>query len=142
MTGRPSKGNAMLSSLSLLMLLAVQTVDPAATPASVAAVAPEAVQPAASGKLCYARRIIQKDQPPFDFQLILPAGKASLATEKGYAPVACSNDATRLRIFRDKMCEMGAKDDAVQARTIAVLGIDPRAMCAAAKELKDADGGQ
>lgn len=90
-----------------------------------------------SSKSCLTKHIVQKDGPAFDFEVIVPSAKQALAKDAGYSPVPCSSDAGKAAKYRDTVCDGAQGNDAVRNRWIAVLGIDPRKMCPAAREAVD-----
>lgn len=84
---------------------------------------------------CMARTTTQKENPNWSFVVPVPAANQADFAAKGFAPAACAGLHVNLAKFRADACDLARSNDAVQARTEQVLGVDARKLCAAAKLL-------
>jgi hypothetical protein len=82
---------------------------------------------------CMARTTTQTEHPNWQFLVPVPIANQVDFAGKGFQPVACNGvDVAR---FKADVCDLAKGNDAVQARTEQIYGINARKMCAAAKLL-------
>jgi len=84
---------------------------------------------------CMARATTKHDGHDWSFVVPVPSASQADFTAKGFVPAACGPMTSRLADHKRFVCEIAKGNDAVQARTEQVLGIDARKLCAAVTAL-------
>jgi len=84
---------------------------------------------------CMARTTTQSEHPNWSLVVPVPADKQAEFAAKGFAPASCAGLGAELARFKAQMCDLAKGNQAVQARTEQVMGVNARKICAAARAL-------
>lgn len=86
--------------------------------------------------ICLGRMTTQQEHPSVPFRVVVPLDQLTAAVGRGFMRIDCAGREKALTSYKQLVCKMAAAgNEAVQDRLQSVIGLQPVALCEAAKKM-------